>query len=429
MRQARVWDGTREDGRKYVSRELVPPDEIARVLDYLEKAPIVLAARGYENDEKDPSLGANVPMTFHTDGEWIWPGAVAYYLRTHEIPPEADFLAHIRGRGFELPEVDDHTRDAAVSVITGAPMPERPAPKPTPAEDQQRELAEQARQARETAALNRLKRRLGELGVDPEVYRVGEVADDTWCLVHEDEWSVFWSERGARHNEVGFRTADQAGAYLLGMLLIVPSRMRGPDRPDDPGPTPPAPADLGPAPDAPPAPADPAPPAPADVPPADLASPAPADPAPPSSSGPPAEPSASAGPSRPTHAEAPPAAQVPAPRAADTGPIEPLPGEPPLTLLRERRTIELPVGAVVDRFGAPNGNFTYAARTPYENRSLPPEWINSGYHVYRVQRPLRALSGVAVPWFGQPGGGIAYVLPRSVRSLLEDGTLIEIREP
>ncbi len=426
MRQARVWDGTREDGRKYVSRELVPQEELARVLDYLEKAPIVLAARGYENDEKDPSRGANVPMTFHTDGEWIWPGAVAYYLRTHEIPPEADLLAHIRERGFELPEIDDHTRDVAVSIITGAPMPERPAPKPTPAEDQQRELAEQARQASEKAALNRLNRRFGELGVDPEVYRVGEVADDVWCLVHEDEWSVFWSERGARHNEVTFGTANQATAYLLGTLLIVPSRMRA-DRPDDP---PPPAAPPSPTPDAPPTPDDPPRAAPDEAAaPADPPRPAPDDPAPPAS----AEPSASAGPSRPAHAEPPapaqPAPQVPAPRAADTGPIQPLPGEPPLTLLRERRTIELPVGAVVDRFGASDGNFTYAARTPYENRSLPPEWINNGYHVYRVQHPLRALSGVAVPWFGQPGGGIAYVLPRSVRSLLDDGTLIEIREP
>jgi hypothetical protein len=230
MRQARIFDGVRENGRQYVSRRLVPVEEIARVLSYLEKEPIALAARGYDIDEMDPTRGAQVPLTFHTDGEWIWPGAVAYYLRTHEVPPEPDFLTHIRARGFELPEVDDHTRDVAVSVITGAPMPERAAPQPSPAEAQQRDLEEQAKQAREQAALNRLRRRLGELGADPSVYRVGEVADDAWCLVREDDgWSVFWSERGGRHNAVGFATADQAAAYLLGTLLIVPSRMRGPE--------------------------------------------------------------------------------------------------------------------------------------------------------------------------------------------------------
>jgi hypothetical protein len=375
MRQARVWDGVRENGRKYVSRALVPPEETARVLAYLEEAPIVLAARGYDTDEKDPSRGANVPMTFHTDGEWIWPGAVAYYLRTHEIPPEPDLVAHIRARAFELPVVDEHTRDVAVSVITGAPMPTRApepaAPRPSPsqpsaAEEQQRELEEEARQVLEETAFSQLRRRLGELGVDPAVYRVGEVADDAWCLTHDDDgWSVFWSERGGRHNAVRFATADQAAAHLLGTLVIVPSRMRGPEQP----------------------------------------------------AGPTAAPNRSAT-----------DATERAPSGGDAA-IHPLPGEPPLTLLRDRRSIELPAGTVVDRFGTPGGNLVYAARTPYENRSLPPEWINSGYHVYRLQRPLRALTGVAVPWFEQPGGGTAYVLPRSVQDLLDDGTLVEVREP
>ncbi len=218
MRQARVFDGTGAAGRPYVSRPLVPVEETGRVLAYLENAPIVLAARGFDRDELDSSRGANIPMTFHTDGEWIWPGSVAYYLRGHEIPPEPGLVEHIRGRGFEPPEVRDRTRDAAVAIITGAPEP---------AGADQRELEEQARQVREQAALRRLTRRLGELGAEPAVYRVGEVADDTWCLLREgDDWTVFWSERGARHNEVRFGTADRAAAYLLGTLLIVPGRMR-----------------------------------------------------------------------------------------------------------------------------------------------------------------------------------------------------------
>ena len=349
MRQARVFDGVRENGDKYVSRPIVPVEEVDRVLAYLEKAPIVLAARGYGPDEMDPSRGDVVPMTFHTDGEWIWPGAVAYYLRTREMPPEPDLVRHIRERGFEPPEVDDHTRDVAVSIVTGAPMPERPAPQPKPAEGQQRELAEQAARAREQAVLTGLRQRLGELGADPVTYRIGEVADDTWCMVHDDDgWSVFWSERGGRHNAVTFVTAEQAAAHLLGTLLIVPSRMRRPDQP--------------------------------------------------------------------------------AASATPDEAITPLPGDPPLTLYRNRHVTDLPEGTAVDRFGTPSGNVVYKARTPYANRSLPPEWINTGYHIYRLQRPLRVLTGVAIPWFEQPGGGTAYVLPRSIQELLDDGTLIEIRE-
>jgi hypothetical protein len=101
-------------------------------------------------------------------------------------------------------------------------------------------------------------------------------------------------------------------------------------------------------------------------------------------------------------------------------------GEPPLTLFRHKRMMELGPGTELDRFGDPDGNLTYAINTPFEQRSLVPEWINRPYHVYRLLRPIEVLSGVAVPWFEQPGGGAAYLLPQSVEELLHDGSLVEV---
>ncbi|GAB2649714.1 hypothetical protein GCM10027271_04250 [Saccharopolyspora gloriosae] len=110
------------------------------------------------------------------------------------------------------------------------------------------------------------------------------------------------------------------------------------------------------------------------------------------------------------------------------GNIQPLRGEPPLTLYRDRRTLVLQPGTELDRFGDPAGNVTYAAHTPYSQRSLPPQWSTRQYAAFRVQRPVQALRGTAVPWFEQPGGGTAYVLPGSVNDLLADGTLQEIND-
>jgi len=90
--------------------------------------------------------------------------------------------------------------------------------------------------------------------------------------------------------------------------------------------------------------------------------------------------------------------------------------------------ITLPAGAEVDRYGESDGNVTYAARTQYQHRSLPADWSNQPYHLYRLQRPIEALAGVAVPWFEQPGGGTAFVLPAAIRDLLSDGSLVEIRQ-
>lgn len=272
-RRARLFDGEGADGRPHVSRPPVDAGERDRLLAYLQKAPIVLAARGFDSDRLEPGGRRDVPMTFHTDGAWVWPGAVGYYLREHDVAPEPDLVDHVRRMEFRLPEVDERARAAALSVVTG---PTGSAP------------ARRTDQAVRRAAPGRAS--------------------------------------GGRSTTPGRAPAssDRAGA------------------------------------------------------------------------------------------------------AGEEDSIRPLPGEPPLSLLKDRRVVGLPVDAEVDRYGDPDGNFMYAVRTPYARRSWPAEWENRPYRVYRLRRPLRVLTGVAVPWFDQPGGGIAYVLPSSVADLLADGTLTEV---
>lgn len=107
-------------------------------------------------------------------------------------------------------------------------------------------------------------------------------------------------------------------------------------------------------------------------------------------------------------------------------PITPMAGDPPTTLYTDQRLTILTPGTEVDRFGDQLGNTVYAARTRYPHRSLPSDYKERPYRVYRVRDPLRALTGTAIPWFGQPGGGMAYLLPRSIEDLLHDGALVEI---
>ena len=119
MRTPRVYDRLDESGRPVVNRPPLDPAERGRVLEYLETAPVVLAARSYDRDAFAPDTPPSVPMNFRTDGAWVWPGAVAYYLRNHGLAPDPELLAHIRGRQFAVPDVDDRTRDAAVAAVTG----------------------------------------------------------------------------------------------------------------------------------------------------------------------------------------------------------------------------------------------------------------------------------------------------------------------
>ncbi|MFD0199447.1 MULTISPECIES: TNT domain-containing protein [Saccharothrix] len=332
------------DGPEPVVRDrpAVHPQERDEVLAYLENAPVVLAARSYGPDALKPDATPSVPLSFHTDGTWVWPGGVAYYLRHHHVPPVPQLVQHIRDNGYAVPPVTPEAERAAAAVATGqaegAPLPEH-RPRVITEADQR--------------ALDRLKQRLDHFGVAEHEYGIVEPKPDVFVLEPApgpSGWQVqFWdSNRGPHGHPRVYEHAVDAAKVLLAEVLwqVDLDRTR-------------AAADTG-------------------------------------------------------------ALVLP---VAD---IQPLPDEPPLSLFRDRESVVVPVGTELDRFGAETGNLVYASGTMFGQRSLPPDWLNRRYHVYRVQKPVPALKGVAVPWFGQPGGGTGYFLASSVRDLLADGSLVEV---
>ncbi|WP_158844596.1 TNT domain-containing protein [Saccharothrix deserti] len=337
---APLFDGVDPQGNPVHNRPGVHPQELDDVLAYLENAPIVLSARSYGPDALKPDATPSVPLSFHTDGTWVWPGGVAYYLRNHHVPPVPQLVQHIRDNNYTVPQVSPEAENAATAVATGqaegAPLPEY-QPRVIPEADQH--------------ALDQLKARLDHYGVPESQYGIVEPKPDAFVIEPapgRSGWQVqFWdASRGPHGRPRVYEHAVDAAKVLLAELLWR--------------------ADLDQA-------------------------------------------------------------------RADTGAlvlpvadIQPLPDEPPLSLFRDRENVVIPVGTELDRFGAEAGNLVYAAGTVFGNRSLPPDWLNRRYHVYRVQKPVPALKGVAVPWFGQVGGGTGYFLASSVRDLLADGALVEV---
>ncbi|WP_410871250.1 hypothetical protein [Nocardia sp. A7] len=118
LRLSAPFDGRNSEGKPVVNRSAVDSDIQDRVLAYLEHAPVILSARGHDADEFDPAQ-RDVPLNFHTDGVFVWPGAVPYYLRKYGLPPEPALVQHIVGKGFEIGEVDEGVLQAAVQKIGG----------------------------------------------------------------------------------------------------------------------------------------------------------------------------------------------------------------------------------------------------------------------------------------------------------------------
>ncbi|WP_410667110.1 TNT domain-containing protein [Amycolatopsis sp. cmx-4-68] len=106
-------------------------------------------------------------------------------------------------------------------------------------------------------------------------------------------------------------------------------------------------------------------------------------------------------------------------------PILPMRGEPPLNFYRGKRLIVLPPGTTVVRFGNEAGNLVHAEGTRFADTALAFEREREK-RLYRVQRALRVLTGVAAPWGGMPGGGVAHLLPRPLAQHLETGSLSRV---
>ncbi|TCO65492.1 TNT domain-containing protein [Actinocrispum wychmicini] len=469
FRVARTFDGIGPQGRPIVNRPQLDELDTQAMLAYLDDAPFALPSRGYDVDRLDPEGRNSVPIAFHTDGVWIWPASVNYYLRTYGVSPEPDLVDHIRRHGFEVPQVDEQVvADASAFVARGTPPPQPgrptpphppinvsppqpppppisapPPPAPAPA------MPAPAVPAMPSApppgpALAQVRGKFAELGVPESAYRIGPPVERTWTLERVDDgWRVGWFEQNQFDSPQHFEDVTDASAFLLGKVLM--------DGPRPPAPLPvraemPEPSVPQQAPPPPPPPPLPAPAAEDDLDRTVLSMPSlsaledteererasvP--------SGPKPEPmhqpgnatamiSAPAPMARPTEITAPAArpAEITSPGRPQDWPIQPLYGEPPLTLFRGKRLVELHPGTEIDRFGAGDGNLTYSVGTPFPLRSLVPDWVHREYHTYRVQQPFEALTGVAIPWFEQPGGGTAFLLPHAVEDMVEDGYLMEV---
>lgn len=122
MRIATLWKLGR-DGQTPVLRDDLPPAlmeaEAERVRQYLEGGLVLLAAPALMPDRLDSSRGNAVRVSYSTDGEWIWTSEQAYYLQAHGVPPQADFLKHIRRSGYEPGPVPFHLEARALAWLRG----------------------------------------------------------------------------------------------------------------------------------------------------------------------------------------------------------------------------------------------------------------------------------------------------------------------
>lgn len=90
-------------------------DDKQTLMDYLEGGRVIVVAAGWVGDVIDPTIDKASGSGFVTDGEWIWPIELSYYVRTYDVAVPKEFIQHARANGWQVPEltVDELTEVAA----------------------------------------------------------------------------------------------------------------------------------------------------------------------------------------------------------------------------------------------------------------------------------------------------------------------------
>ncbi len=117
LKIARVFDGVQADGTPFFLPDHPELAGAPKVLEYLRAATTLLTTPDTLDDVWEPGRGRVVPMNFRTDGTWIWPDTVEYYLEEHGLAPESRLLAHVHAAGDQPPRLDQVALHRAMTEL------------------------------------------------------------------------------------------------------------------------------------------------------------------------------------------------------------------------------------------------------------------------------------------------------------------------
>ena len=119
IRLAPVFDEVDEETGPRLSPDhsTVDAQERDLLLGYLSRGTLLMESTSGMEDVWDREAGPAVPISFRTDGYWIWSDATTYYLHEYSLTPAPAFLEHIRARGYTFEAVDGAAVHRALAVL------------------------------------------------------------------------------------------------------------------------------------------------------------------------------------------------------------------------------------------------------------------------------------------------------------------------
>lgn len=88
-------------------RDRLDAADVEMVAGYLDSAPTLAATGSLVDDVLDPGKKGVARLEIATDGAWVWPRDLGYYVRTYRVALPPEFVATIRARQGAPPAMSD----------------------------------------------------------------------------------------------------------------------------------------------------------------------------------------------------------------------------------------------------------------------------------------------------------------------------------
>ena len=74
---------------------------------YLEEGAVVVASPSWVDDMLNGDIKRICRYSVLTDGEWVWPSCLVYYVKTYHVAIPVEFLEHMAARNWKIGALDE----------------------------------------------------------------------------------------------------------------------------------------------------------------------------------------------------------------------------------------------------------------------------------------------------------------------------------
>ena len=85
----------------------IPLENEDKIIDYLDNGISLYVTAGLVSDVLDKSKGVIRNLEILTDGTWVWPSDLSYYVKFYHVELNTHFIEHIKKNEWVMPKQED----------------------------------------------------------------------------------------------------------------------------------------------------------------------------------------------------------------------------------------------------------------------------------------------------------------------------------